>query len=201
MLQRSTKQARSPMYPFLRLAVTARHARAAPPLTLFDTHVSQHRCWPHDLDMFLEMNNGRVLTLLDLGRFGLAERTGFSAVLRRERWGLAVAGGSTRYRKRILPFVRFEMRTRAVGWDTRFLYMEQSIWIGAACAAHALLRTCATDAQGIVGTDRVMAALGIADPAPDLPDWVAAWITADAVRPWPPEMPGDRAAPPRTPMS
>jgi acyl-CoA thioesterase FadM len=177
------------MYPLIRLALTNRSARKADPLSLTDMHVSQHRCWPQDLDVYMEMNNGRVLTLLDLGRFGLAGRTGLLKMLKREGWGLAVAGGTTRYRKRILPFVRFEMRTRTVGWDHRFIYMEQSIWIKDACAAHVLLRTCLTDRNGIVGTDRAMTAMGHAEPSPALPKWVSAWIEADTARPWPPEMP------------
>ena len=179
------------MYPFVRLARTYLAFRRAAPIGILDTHVSAHRCGPHDLDMFLEMNNGRVLTILDLGRTGLALRVGLMDLLRRQRWGLAVAGGSTRYRKRIKLFDRLEMRTRCVGWDERFFYMDQTIWVRGTCAAQALLRTCITDASGIVPTDRALAALGAEVPAPELPGWVAAWIAADAERPWPPERAGD----------
>ena len=30
-----------------------------------------------------------------------------------------------------------------------------------------------------------------AQPSPALPDWVQAWIAADAMRPWPPQVPPD----------
>jgi hypothetical protein len=53
------------MYPFLRTAADdPRRARKMPPLEPFGTHVMTLRCWPWDADMFWEMNNGRILTLL-----------------------------------------------------------------------------------------------------------------------------------------
>lgn len=178
------------MYPVIRIAKTFWEARKQGPMDILDVHVSQHRCWPQDLDVYLEMNNGRVLTILDIGRFGLSHRAGLTDLLRRQKWGLAVAGGSTRYRKRIRPFARFEMRTRCAGWDARFFYMEQTIWLGETCAMQALLRTCVTDRNGIVATARVAEAMGVDTASPALPDWVQAWIDADATRPWPPERVG-----------
>lgn len=174
------------MYPLFRMAKTYVIFHSAPLLPLLETHVSHHICWPQDIDIFLEMNNGRVLTLFDLGRYGLSLRTGLSRVLAKQRWGVAVAGSSTRYRKRIPPFARFEMRTRVVGWDDRFIYIEQSNWLGEDCAAHALLRTCVTEGGRMVPTDRVIKALGQVVASPPLPTWVSNWVEADATRPWPP---------------
>ena len=56
------------MYPFLRMFKEMARASRMPPLGLFDTHVSHHLCWPWDLDPWVELNNGRTLTLYDLGR-------------------------------------------------------------------------------------------------------------------------------------
>lgn len=174
------------MYPFLRVAKELAKYRAAPKLGLFDTHVSHHRCWPWDLDIFLEMNNGRILTLFDLGRIVLARRTGVWPVLRREGWGLTVAGSAPRYRRRIRLFDRLEMRTRFIGWDARFLYLEQGFWKGGDCVAHLLVRAAVTDRAGLVPSARVAAALDAAPASPPLPAWVAAWVAAEAERPWPP---------------
>lgn len=179
------------MYPFVRLAKDMWMTRHQPDLTPLGTHVSYHRCWPSDIDGFLEMNNGRILTILDLGRTVLARRVGLLRALRQKRWGLTMAGVSVRYRKRIRPFVRFKVISRAVGWDDKFLYLDQSIWIGEECAVQALYRSAVTDKNGIVRPRHLFDHVGYDGPRPDLPAWVQAWIDADMTRPWPPEMPHD----------
>ena len=175
------------MFPFARLAKDMFVARRQPPIGLTDLHVSHHMVWPWDLDGFLELNNGRALTLYDLGRLGMAFRTGLVDVLKRERWGLTMAGSSVRYRRRLHAFERFEMRSRAVCWDDKFTYIEQSMWKhNGECASHVLYRAAVTDRNGIVTPDRVLAAMGQDTESPPMPEWIAAWTKAEAQRPWPP---------------
>ena len=176
------------MYPFIRLAKEIFKARRQPRLPLTGTHVSHHICWPWDIDMFVELNNGRSLTLYDLGRIPLASRVGLDTALLKNRWGLTMAGSSVRWRARIKPFQRFEMRSRALGWDDKFVYLEQSMWLpDGRCANQILYRSAVTNRNGIVPPEKIMAALGADMTSPDLPDWVAAWIAAEATRPWPPQ--------------
>ncbi|WP_343080537.1 acyl-CoA thioesterase [Ostreiculturibacter nitratireducens] len=175
------------MYPFVRLFKVTRAARRAAPLPPGGTHVSHHICWPWDLDPWRELNNGRTLTLFDLGRLPLAIRTGLIGAAKRQGWAIAVAGGSIRYRRRVHAFERLEMRSRLLGWDRRFLYVEQSTWKRGECASHVLLRLAVTGTAGIVNPSEVLAAMGHPAASPSLPAWVEAWIAAEAQRPWPPE--------------
>ncbi|HKL04269.1 MAG TPA: acyl-CoA thioesterase [Roseovarius sp.] len=175
------------MYPVLRLIWQMFKHRNDPQLALTGTHVSRHMCMPWDIDLWMELNNGRTLTLFDLGRIPLAQRVGLIPALKHNKWGLVVAGASVRYRRRIKAFEVIEMRSRAVWWDDKFIYIEQSMWKDSGeCANHILLRTAVTGKTGMVPPDQVMAAVGQNVARPDAPDWVQAWITADATRPWPP---------------
>ena len=70
------------MYPVIRMAKEFWVNRRAPTLTFGEFHVSHHRCWPWDLDLWLELNNGRALTLYDLGRLVLFKRTGLLSLLK-----------------------------------------------------------------------------------------------------------------------
>lgn len=174
------------MYPYLRMFKELWKFRNAPPLGAFDTHVSTHVCLPWDIDPWMELNNGRTLTLFDLGRIPLGRRTGIERILRARGWGLAVAGNSTRYRRRVRMFHRITMKSRCIGWDARFLYIEQAMWRGAECTSHILIRSAITSAAGMVAPAEMARALGLSAESPPLPDWVQAWIAADAGRPWPP---------------
>jgi acyl-CoA thioesterase FadM len=180
------------MYPYARMFKELFKFRNAPKLGVFDTHVSHHICWPWDIDPWMELNNGRTLTLYDLGRVPFGRRTGLHKVLKARGWGLAVAGNSTRYRKRVKMFHRLEMRTRLIGWDARFLYVEQSMWRGDDCTSHILIRSAVTGVGprgtgGIVPPAEMARAFGLSPESPPLPEWVTAWIAAEALRPWPPK--------------
>jgi len=174
------------MYPYIRMFAqlwTFRHASALP---MTGTHVSRHMCLPWDIDPWMELNNGRTLTLYDLGRIPMAIRMGFKQVARDKGWGLTVAGNSTRYRRRVRMFDRFEMRSTVIGWDDRFIYISQSMWRGEECTSQMLLRSAIVGKTGMVAPSEVLRALGQPEPSPPLPDWVQGWIAADAQRPWPP---------------
>lgn len=179
------------MYPLIRLAKEMLKYRKAPPLAIGETHVTHLICWPWDIDVFLEMNNGRTLTLYDLGRIVLFQRMGMNAVLKRERWAGSILGASVRYRRRVHAFERIEMRSRVIGWDDRFTYAEQSMWRRGDCTSHILLRMATTDRNGIVPTARIEEAMGGGLARPELPAWAVAWIEAEGQRAWPPMQNGD----------
>lgn len=174
------------MYPFLRMAKELWIFRNAPALPILGTHVSTHMCWPWDLDPWVELNNGRTLTLYDLGRIPLGQRTGLHRVLKSNGWGMTVAGNTVRYRRRVRAFDRLTIHTRCIGWDHRFLYIEQSMWKGDDCTSHQIVRSAVTSRDGIVTPARVLAALGQPAESPALPDFLRHWIDAETARPWPP---------------
>ncbi len=184
------------MYPVIRMYWQLFKHRNDPKLGAGDIHESTHYCLPWDLDIFWELNNGRTLTLYDLGRIPMGMRSGLFSVLRRQGWGLTVAGSSVRYRQRIRAFEKITMKSRLAGWDDRFFYMEQSMWKkDGTCAGHVLIRSAMTSKSGIVPPDRLMEEFGAPYARPVLPEWVQAWSTADALRPWPPMVSKDTTSP------
>lgn len=175
------------MYPIVRLTKEMFLARRLPPLDTFDTHVSHHICWPWDLDIWMELNNGRTLTVYDLGRIPLAKRTGLITLMKEQRWGLTIAGSVVRYRRRVRMFDKVEIQSRLIGWDARFFYIEQSMWnTRDDCTSQAIFRAALTDANGIVTTQRACTAMKLDPISPQLPEWVTTWLKAEDQRPWPP---------------
>lgn len=179
------------MYPFARMIKEFALHRNSDDLPLSGVHVSQHICWPWDLDIWMELNNGRTLTLYDLGRIPLAKRVGLVDVLRKQGWGLTMAGAVVRYRRRVRVFDRFEMRSRSIGWDHRFFYIEQAMYLRGEAASHVVYRVAITGQDGIVPPDSVLAAGEKNEVSPALPEWTTKWIEAENARPWPPVISDD----------
>jgi acyl-CoA thioesterase FadM len=186
------------MYPYLRFARVVFTSPFGPRLTFDSESVLSLRIWPGDIDLFPEVNNGRHLTLMDLGRFDLGLRSRFANVLHRKRWGLTVGGASVRFRRRVPPFRKVRLRTKIVGYDERWLYFHQRIERGGTTCSAALLRVGVTSGGRLVPTRAVLEAADMAGWDPDLPAWVRAWIEADELRPWPPDddVSGEGVAPP-----
>jgi len=175
------------MYPYLRSARVLLAAQFGPRLDFDGESVVKLRIGLGDIDIFPEVNNGRHLTLMDMGRFDLAVRSGFWKTIHREGWGLTVGGASVRFRHRVPPLSRVRLRTRIVGRDDRWFYFHQKIERDSRLCSAALVRAGVTSKDGLVPVDRVLEATGRAGWAPELPDWVQAWIDAEGLRPWPGE--------------
>lgn len=107
--------------------------------TLFKARFSSHlrppgdiseidmRVWPHDLDLNLHVNNGRYLTLMDVGRMDLLFRSGLGQHMRQKKWQPVLTGLNARYRRPLGVFQRFRMETEVVGWTEKSLFMEHRI--------------------------------------------------------------------------
>jgi len=141
---------------------------------------------PWDIDLWGEMNNGRVLTLYDLGRIDLAIRTGLARVLKKKRWGLVVAGSSVRYRRRIRMFDKVTMRTQVARFEERWIYVAQSMWVKGQPISSVLVRTAVTRKGKAIPTDLILEEMDVKDWKPEPADWIDSWISSEEVRPWPP---------------
>lgn len=137
------------------------------------------RCWPNDLDTNLHMNNGRYMTLLDLGRLDLLLRTGAAKPAFRKRWYPVLAAAQFRYRKPLNLFQRFEIRTRIVSWDEKWVYIEQKMLRRGKVVTHALLKGAFVGPEGTVPIARLVALLGRTEPPPPLPQAFQAWLKAE----------------------
>ena len=179
------------MYPILRLlaaSVTAlKENKHSSPAQYNDTTEVSFRCWPWYLDIFFEMNNGRVLTLYDLGRLHFSLRTGFSSVLRDKRWGLVVAGSTVRYRKRVKIFDKVLMRTSIVNFDPRWVYMTQSMWVNGEPASSILIRIGVTEQGRVIDTGTVQNAMQSGQLEFTSSTLLDEWVASEEQRPWPPK--------------
>lgn len=172
------------LYPYLRLIKTLIQARFGSSLNVDEESVLKMRVFLGDIDFYPELNNGRHLTLMDLGRLDLAERIGLLRIVHKQKWSVAVAGASVRYRHRLKAFKPFRLHTRIVGIDDRWFYFHQYTVRKGKIHSSALVRAGITSQQGLVPVNEVLEALGRPDWNPGIPEWVKAWSEAEELRPW-----------------
>ena len=140
--------------------------------------------FPTDCDLNFHLNAGRFVSFMDVARIELIGRMRLMTRLLRRGWRPVMGGIVVRYRKSVLPFERFSIRTRIVGWDERWFYIEHVVEKGADtfCAiAHA--RTVIRDKRGTIPPRDVLALMNIADTtSPPLPAFVEQWRASEDAR-------------------
>ncbi len=155
-------------------------------VSIMETSVLKFRVWPNDLDFNMHMNNGRYLTVMDLGRLDLILRSGLIKAMLKQK-SVPVLGASTiRYRIPLNPFQEYELQTKMVCWDEKWAYMEQRFVIAkgdkaGAIAAVALVKGSFFDqkARKTVPTSDVIALGNMKDVSPPMPIHVAEWIRSE----------------------
>lgn len=156
-------------------------ARLRPRVGALDETSVAFRVWPSDLDVLLHMNNGRYLTLMDLGRVDSIIRSGVWQKIKDLGWYTVIASETIRFRESLGPFTRFELRTRMLGWDDKSFYIRQTFVRAGRIVAIAVVRVrFLRRGGGTLGSSEAAAAIVPGVTPPPLPDYVAMWQQAEA---------------------
>lgn len=144
------------------------------------------RVWPHDLDTSLHMNNGRYLTLMDLGRLDVMVASGLWRAVLRHRWMPVASAVKIRYRRELRLLERFHIDTRILAWDAQTVVMEQQFVFATGpkagqVAAHALFKGGLYDRAGkkFVPVAQLMQETGVDAESPPLTPEVDAFLKAE----------------------
>ncbi len=130
-----------------------------------------------DCDSYLHVNNGRYLSLMDIGRINHAGRCGMISLWRRTGWKPVAGGATIRFRRELRLGARYTLRTRCVGFDEGWSFWEQVFErADGKLAARAYAKVAMLDTDGSrLKSERVLDALGADPQSPPLPDGVVAW--------------------------
>jgi acyl-CoA thioesterase FadM len=145
-------------------------------LGILDECVIAMRVWPNDLDLNMHMNSGRYLSMMDIGRVEILARTRLLRPVLQRGWRPMVGATFIRYRKALLPFERFTVRSRVVCWDEKWLYFEHILERRGEVASHAYVRGLMRGKSGNVKPGELLELAGTPGIAsPEMPAAVAAW--------------------------
>lgn len=133
------------------------------------------RVLPTDLDLNIHMTNARYLSMMDLGRLDILIRTGLGRAMLRNRWQTVLGASTIRFRRPLRPFQRFEVVTRVLCWDERWVYIEHRIESATGTAAVAVMQGAFLAKGRVIPPADVLTALGAPATSPPMPEHVAAW--------------------------
>jgi len=163
------------LFPFVRLARVVLAAPRRPRIDPLAESVVTFRVLPGDLDQNRHLNNGRYLTMMDLGRFELLSRAGLVRELVKRRWYPVVTAATIRYRRALDAFQRYELRTRLLGWDEQGFYIEQRFERDGSVHAVAVIKGLFLGPRGKLPVAEVANVLAPGAVSPPLPEWVSLW--------------------------
>jgi acyl-CoA thioesterase FadM len=84
------------------------------------------RVWPTDVDLSI-MNNTAMLAITELGRWDYMVRTGFLKYARTNKLYLPLASISAQFRRPLKRFQKFQLTTRIIYWDEKWIYISHRI--------------------------------------------------------------------------
>ncbi|MBC7724125.1 MAG: thioesterase family protein [Burkholderiaceae bacterium] len=155
-----------------------------PKLHVHDVGRLDLRVLPTDLDVLGHMNNGVYLSIMDLGRMDLMQRSGSWQAIARAGVYPVAASETISFRKSLQPWQRFTLETRIVGYDDRALYVEQRFVVAGELFARGFIRARFLRRTGGTVTIPELAAITGADPSEvELPGWLSTWAADVAVPP------------------
>lgn len=163
------------MYPWLRLLRTGISLIGAPRIGILETTCVRMRIWPGDLDFNLHVNNGRYLTLADIGRMDWFVRSGTLQLARRQNAIPVVADALAKFRRELRLGQTFEIRTRLLGWDERWGFLEHRFYRDSRVIGVVAVRGVFRGPQGPLDPGTLLSGMNLRMASPPLPDWLTHW--------------------------
>lgn len=108
------------------LILILKRIRVPRKIDVFDQCRTRFRVHPLDLDLNLHMNNGRYLSIMDLGRFDLMLKAGIFWRLMARGYYPIVVSETIRFRKSLGLFDGLELVTVMESWDEKDLFITQT---------------------------------------------------------------------------
>ncbi|MBY8965368.1 acyl-CoA thioesterase [Algiphilus sp. NNCM1] len=154
----------------MRFVASALRSVARPGHPLDAPLVQHSMVWPTDLNVGMHMDNVRYLQLMNRARNELLMRSGIMRAARARRLGVPVAQCVMRYKRSLMPFERFCLRTQIIGWNERRFFMAQDFVRDGQVVASGQLQYAFVGPEGRVAPATIFSALlGREAVSPPLP--------------------------------
>lgn len=119
------------------------------------------RAMPWHCDPNMHINNGKYLSIMDIGRGQLFVRHGLMKKIMRQKFKVVVGAAHILYRRSIPIGRRFTLRSQFIGANERFIVLQQSFIFDSQLAALAYVNLAFSSQNGLATPHEVCEALEI----------------------------------------
>lgn len=134
------------------------------------------RVWPTDLDLNMHVNNGRYLTLMDLGRTDLMCKAGLFKTAFKKKWMPVLGKATIQYIRSLRCFQKFSITTQVVYWDEKWIYLEQKFYLQDKVVASAFVQALFLQKRNKITPQEVMASFDQQLTKPLPPAAILPWL-------------------------
>lgn len=117
--------------------------------------------------------------MMDLGRVDLMSRAGLLPTIIKKRWVPVIGTVQIVFRKSLHAFQKYELRTRVLGWDEKWVYMEQRFVAGEICYAAAIVKGLMRTKDGKVPSQTLVDMVSPGVKSPSFEGVLARWARED----------------------
>lgn len=128
-----------------------------------------------DIDTNLHLTNSRYLLYLDRGRVSCMFEIDILKRFIRAKIGMVVSSINITYVREIKPFEKFEIKSAFLGWDDKYIYFSQEIYVGDQLRSTAMSRTCPLYQGKALAPMVAFEKVGLDVPCKPLPKLVVEW--------------------------
>ena len=159
----------------LELISAARRRKRPPTHQLFDVVTQEYRVGLLDIDLNMHLNNAKYLKFMDRCRLEHAVVTGLLIRMIEARCNGVVANTEISYIRELRPYQQFQVHTRILGWDDKYVYYDQRFESQRKLHTHALLRVANVYGGKSISPQTLQEITGFNQTSPALPEYVEQW--------------------------
>lgn len=160
---------------YFRLPFILLQARRGEPLTPLDESVLQFRVLPTDINLGGRMHTGVYLGIMELGCVDLMMRIGFLGLAWKQRWLPQMIAVNMRYLASLKFLQRYELSTRLLCWDNRWIYLEQRFRHQNRTVAVGQIKAAVCGRRGTIAPGYILELLGYDPSSPSMPTVIQHW--------------------------
>jgi len=128
-------------------------------ILLTDISNLSFRVWPLEADKKY-MNNASFWTIAEMGQMDFLFRTGLFKFCRRYHWSPLVGSQKMVYMKPLKRFECFQLKSRIIYFNDKWLYFEQSFLRKEQLIANSLIKVLFKSKEGNVSVQKILTVLG-----------------------------------------